>query len=184
MSATMISDEEVVRSLERQRVFSPFDELRKASIELQRLADSILFQLDGTLNLTTPEKRPRIISKRPEPRSVALEVARLFDLPVEALLVKTRRRRFFDARITAYWFSWRLSECSQEEVGVSFGGLDHSTIVKGTQKLRQLFEADVHFRVRHREVEARLCALFGLRPVLPPEDQRNPLVANKTFTFL
>lgn len=180
----MISDDEVVRSLERHRVFSPFAELRKTAIELQRLADSILFQLDGTLNLPTPDKGPRIVKTRPEPRSIAIEVARLFDLPTEALLVKTHRRRFFDARITAYWFSWRMSECSQEEVGQAFGGLHHSTVVSGTKRLRVLVESDVHFRVRHREIEARLCSLFGLRPVLPPEDQRNPLVANATFTFL
>ena len=156
-----IPEPAVLPRLER---FSQMAEIVSAFNELEHLFHELRARVLRMSEEIKPAPPIRIVKVRPEPADVIVEVARLFDLPTSDLIGKSRRRRILDARHTAFWFAWVLSGCSQEEVGIAFGDLNHSTVTNGIQKIRRLFSVDVRFRVRHREIEGALCKRFHLDP--------------------
>ncbi|SDN60506.1 chromosomal replication initiator protein [Desulfonauticus submarinus] len=63
-------------------------------------------------------------------------VARIYDLPIEALLSKSRKKNYVWARNTAYYLARKYTDLSLEEIGRRFNRR-HSTVLKGIAKVEQ-----------------------------------------------
>ncbi|MDQ7032518.1 MAG: chromosomal replication initiator protein DnaA [Desulfonauticus sp.] len=64
------------------------------------------------------------------------KVAQLYDVPVEALLSKSRKKHYVWARNTAYYLARKYTDLSLEEIGRNFNRR-HSTVLKGIAKVEQ-----------------------------------------------
>ena len=65
-----------------------------------------------------------------------------FDLQVKDLTGRRRLARVAHARQVAMWLARELTQCSLKEIGQSFGGRDHGTVLHGDRAIRKKCAAD------------------------------------------
>ncbi|MGH2810513.1 MAG: helix-turn-helix domain-containing protein, partial [Actinomycetota bacterium] len=66
------------------------------------------------------------------------ETARYFQLEIDELLSLKRDRRLVDPRHIAMYLCRELTDLSLPQIGLRFGGRDHSTVMHATAKIRNL----------------------------------------------
>ena len=69
-----------------------------------------------------------------------------FDLPIELLKSKTRKREVVQARQIAMFFSKKLTKSSLAKIGQQCGGKDHATVLHACWTVNNLSETDKGFR--------------------------------------
>jgi chromosomal replication initiator protein len=69
-----------------------------------------------------------------------------FDLPIELLKSKTRKREVVQARQIAMFFSKKLTKSSLAKIGQQCGGKDHATVLHACRTVNNLSETDKGFR--------------------------------------
>lgn len=74
-------------------------------------------------------------------------VCEYFELPVDLLSDKSRKREVVQARQIAMYFSKRLTQNSLKNIGNAFGGRDHSTVIHSCQTVEDLMSTDRKFKV-------------------------------------
>ena len=73
-------------------------------------------------------------------------VARHYQLSVDILSAKTRRKEAAHARQTAMYLSRKLTGSSLKEIGTYFGGRDHTTVIHACQAIEELINKDSEFQ--------------------------------------
>ena len=68
---------------------------------------------------------------------VLAETSRYFDLEIEELLSPSRNRSLVTARQIAMYLCRELTDLSLPQIGVRFGGRDHTTVMHAAKKIRQ-----------------------------------------------
>jgi chromosomal replication initiator protein len=94
-------------------------------------------------------------------REVSIEyiqkiVCDYFDLPIEMLKSKTRKREVVQARQISMNFSKKMTKSSLANIGAHCGGKDHATVLHACRTVVNLSETDKQFRVYLEELEKKL----------------------------
>jgi chromosomal replication initiator protein len=83
-------------------------------------------------------------------------VAEHYDLPVEKLKEKTRKRFVVRARQLSMYLAKQLSNKSLKHIGNAFGGRDHSTVIHACRSIETLLENDTRFKTEVSDIAKRL----------------------------
>ncbi len=83
-------------------------------------------------------------------------VAEYFDVPVEKLGGKTRKRQIVIARQLSMYLAKNLTDKSLKAIGEMFGGRDHSTVIYSVRTVQDLMETDLVFKDTVSELERKL----------------------------
>jgi chromosomal replication initiator protein len=79
-----------------------------------------------------------------------------FDLPIELLKSKTRKREIVQARQIAMFFAKKMTKSSLANIGAHCGGKDHATVLHACRTVNNLQETDKHFRKYLEDLEKKL----------------------------
>ena len=79
-----------------------------------------------------------------------------FNLPIDSLAVKTRKRETVQARQIAMYFSKSMTKSSLAAIGSQIGGKDHATVLHACRTVANLKDTDKNFKVYLDEIENRL----------------------------
>lgn len=83
-------------------------------------------------------------------------VADHFDVPVDKLAGKTRKRHIVIARQLSMYLAKNLTDKSLKAIGENFGGRDHSTVIYSCKTVQDLMETDMIFKDTVAELEKKL----------------------------
>lgn len=131
-------------------------ELEGALVSL--LAQSMLNKMEITLELTA-----KLINKLVKNSKCELSIEYIskvvcdyFNMPVDALQTKTRRREIVQARQIAMYFSKNLTKFSLANIGTQIGNKDHATVLHACKTVNNLIDTDKNFRMYVEEIGKKL----------------------------
>jgi len=79
-----------------------------------------------------------------------------FDLPLEVLKSKTRKREVVQARQLAMYFSKNMTKSSLSNIGIHCGGKDHATVLHACRTVNNLMETDKKFKTYVTDIQKRI----------------------------
>ena len=79
-----------------------------------------------------------------------------FELPLETLKSKTRKREVVKARQLAMYFSKSLTKSSLSAIGAHCGGKDHATVLHACRTVNNLMETDKKFKGYISDLQKRI----------------------------
>ncbi|HEU4718836.1 MAG TPA: helix-turn-helix domain-containing protein, partial [Bacteroidia bacterium] len=79
-----------------------------------------------------------------------------FDLPIELLKSKTRKREVVQARQIAMYFAKNMTKSSLATIGMHCGGKDHATVLHACRTVNTRMDTDKRFRAYIEELEKKL----------------------------
>jgi chromosomal replication initiator protein len=79
-----------------------------------------------------------------------------FNMPVDSLHSKTRKREVVQARQIAMFFSKSLTKSSLASIGSQIGHKDHATVLHACKTVNNLIDTDKQFKYDIEEIEKRL----------------------------
>ena len=79
-----------------------------------------------------------------------------FDLSLEVLNSKTRKRRIVQARQLSMFFSKKLTKSSLASIGAQCGRKDHATVLHACKTVNNLADTDKQFRAYVDELSKKL----------------------------
>lgn len=79
-----------------------------------------------------------------------------FDMPVDGLKSKTRKREIVQARQIAMYFAKTMTKTSLTSIGSQIGGKDHATVLHSCKTVNNLLETDKRFRTYIDEIQKKL----------------------------
>ena len=131
-------------------------ELEGALISL--LAQSTLNKKEITLDLTKEMIDKLIKSTK---REISIDyiqkvVCNYYNIGLELLQSKTRKREIVQARQVAMFFSKTMTKSSLATIGSQIGGKDHATVLHACKTVNNLIETDKRFRLQVDEIEKKL----------------------------
>lgn len=94
-------------------------------------------------------------------REVSIEyiqkvVCDYFNLPIELLKSKTRKREVVQARQIAMYFAKQMTKSSLASIGAHTGGKDHATVLHACKTVNNLMETDKRFRGYIEDLEKKI----------------------------
>ena len=96
------------------------------------------------------------VSKEISIDTIQKAVCDYFDVPIEKLAEKTRKRAIVQARQLSMYFAKEFTNNSLKAIGSYFGGRDHSTVIHSCQAVRNLIDTDDDFRDAVEELKKRI----------------------------
>jgi chromosomal replication initiator protein len=79
-----------------------------------------------------------------------------FEIPVDALNSKTRKRDIVQARQLSMYYSKKHTKASLTTIGLHCGNKDHATVLHACRTVNNLIETDKQFRTYVEEIEKRI----------------------------
>jgi len=79
-----------------------------------------------------------------------------FNMPIESIRSKTRKREIVQARQIAMYFAKGMTKSSLATIGSVIGGKDHATVLHACKTVNNLIETDKRFRVFIEEIDKKL----------------------------
>ncbi|MEM7161830.1 MAG: chromosomal replication initiator protein DnaA [Bacteroidota bacterium] len=79
-----------------------------------------------------------------------------FDLPIELLKSRTRKREVVQARQIAMYFAKKMTKSSLANIGMHCGGKDHATVLHACRTVNNLNETDKNFKKYLEDLEKKL----------------------------
>ncbi len=113
-------------------------------------------EIDIDLAREVIEKFVSQLSKQVTVESIKDLVAEHFDMPVEKLQSKTRKRSIVIARQLSMFLAKKLTDNSLKAIGAKFGGRDHSTVIYSCNAVQDLMDTDVVFKDTVQELEKKV----------------------------
>ncbi len=131
--------------------------------EIEGALNTLLAQASLNKKAITLELAKQMVDKfvRSTAREVSIEyiqkvVCDYFDLPIEMLKSKTRKREVVQARQISMYFSKKMTKSSLANIGAHCGGKDHATVLHACRTVINLSETDKQFRNYLEELEKKL----------------------------
>lgn len=128
--------------------------------EMEGALISILAQSSMNKKEITPDLAIKVIEKfvKNTPREITVEyiqkmVCDYFNLPVEKMQSKTRKREIVQARQLAMFFSKSYTKSSLAAIGSKCGNKDHATVLHACKTVRNLSDTDKNFKKYVDEIE-------------------------------
>ncbi len=131
-------------------------ELEGAMISL--LAQSTLNKKEIDLNLAKSMLKNFIknSSKEISMEYIQKLVCEYFEVPVEMVKSKTRKREIVQARQISMYLSKSHTKTSLKSIGAFFGGRDHSTVIYACQTVEDLIDTDKKFKAYVADIQKKL----------------------------
>ncbi|MCX6292618.1 MAG: chromosomal replication initiator protein DnaA, partial [Bacteroidetes bacterium] len=82
-----------------------------------------------------------------------------FDLPIEMLKSKTRKRQVVQARQIAMYFAKSMTKSSLSNIGAHCGGKDHATVLHACRTVNNLIETDKKFKASVQELQKKISVI-------------------------
>lgn len=121
--------------------------------ELEGALISLLAQSSMNKKAITLDLAKQMIDKfvKNTAREVSIDyiqkvVCDYFDMPLELLKSKTRKREVVQARQIAMFFSKQMTKSSLATIGLHCGGKDHATVLHACRTVNNLMETDKRFK--------------------------------------
>ena len=131
--------------------------------EIEGALNTLLAQASLNKKAITMDLAKQMVDKfvRNTAREVSIEyiqkvVCDYFDLPIEMLKSKTRKREVVQARQISMYFSKKMTKSSLANIGAHCGGKDHATVLHACRTVMNLSETDKQFRLYIEELEKKL----------------------------
>ncbi len=131
--------------------------------EMEGAMTSLLAQASLNKKAITLDLAKQMIDKfvKNTAREVSIDyiqkvVCDYFDLPIEMLKSKTRKREVVQARQISMYFSKKMTKSSLASIGAHCGGKDHATVLHACRTVTNLSETDKQFRVYLEDLEKKL----------------------------
>jgi chromosomal replication initiator protein len=131
--------------------------------ELEGAMISLIAQSSLNKKAVTLELAKQMIDKfvKNTAREVSIDyiqkvVCDYFDLPIELLKSKTRKREVVQARQIAMYFAKKMTKSSLASIGAHCGGKDHATVLHACRTVNNLQETDKQFRGYLEDLEKKL----------------------------
>jgi len=121
-------------------------DLESALISLLAQATLNKVEIDIDLAKKIVKNFVKNISKEVSIDFIQKQVCEHFDVPVDLLKDKTRKRAIVQARQLSMYFAKQFTNKSLKSIGDFFGGRDHSTVIHSNQAIENLIETDEDFR--------------------------------------
>lgn len=83
-------------------------------------------------------------------------VSNYFNMPVDQLNSKTRKREIVQARQIAMYFAKHKTKSSLSTIGARIGGKDHATVLHACKTVKNLLDTDKRFKVYVDDIEKML----------------------------
>lgn len=83
-------------------------------------------------------------------------VSEYFSVSVDLMKSKTRKREIVQARQVSMYFAKQLTQSSLKNIGLHFGGRDHSTVIHACQTVNDLIDTDKKFRMDVDELTKKI----------------------------
>ena len=131
--------------------------------EMEGALISILAQSTLNKKAITLELAKQMIDKfvKNTTREISIDyiqkvVCDYFNLPLETINSKTRKREIVQARQLAMFFSKKHTKSSLATIGLHCGNKDHATVLHACRTVNNLLETDKRFRVYVEEIDKKL----------------------------
>jgi chromosomal replication initiator protein len=131
--------------------------------ELEGALISLLAQSSMNKKAITIELAKQMIDKfvKNTAREVSIDyiqkvVCDYFDLPLELLKSKTRKREVVQARQIAMYFAKSMTKSSLATIGLHCGGKDHATVLHACRTVNNLMDTDKKFKVYIDELNKKI----------------------------
>lgn len=131
--------------------------------ELEGALISLLAQSSLNKKAITLELAKQMIDKfvKNTAREVSIDyiqkvVCDYFDLPIELLKSKTRKREVVQARQIAMFFAKKMTKSSLANIGMHCGGKDHATVLHACKTVNNLIDTDKRFRGYVADLEKKI----------------------------
>lgn len=131
--------------------------------ELEGALISILAQASMNKKSVTLELAKQMIDKyvKNTTHEVSIDyiqkvVCDYFDLPIEMLKSKTRKRQVVQARQIAMYFAKSMTKSSLSSIGAHCGGKDHATVLHACRTVNNLIETDKKFKASVLELQKKI----------------------------
>lgn len=139
-----------------QNIYTNVRELEGALISL--LAQSTLNRKAITIDLAV-EMINKIVKQNKQEITIDYIqkiVCDYFNMPVDSLQSKTRKREVVQARQIAMFFSKNMTKSSLASIGSQIGRKDHATVLHACKTVNNLIDTDKQFKIDVEEIEKRL----------------------------
>lgn len=131
--------------------------------ELEGALISLLAQSSLNKKRITVELAKQMIDKfvKNTTREISIDyiqkvVCDYFDMPIELLKSKTRKREIVQARQLAMYFSKQLTKNSLASIGAQCGNKDHATVLHACRTVNNLSETDKRFKTYVEDLRKKL----------------------------
>ncbi len=131
--------------------------------ELEGALISLLAQSSLNKKAVTLDLAKQMIDKfvKNTAREVSIEyiqkvVCDYFDMPIELLKSKTRKREIVQARQIAMYFAKKMTKSSLANIGLHCGNKDHATVLHACKTVNNLIETDKRFRGYVNDLEKKI----------------------------
>lgn len=135
--------------------------------ELESVIFSLLAQSTMNKQEITIELAEKIVTRlvKYNKRKITVDqikktVAEYYNITVEELISKSRRRNIALPRQVAIYFTTLLTDLPLAAIGAEFGNRNHSTIVHNKQTVQNLLETDKKMKQDISEIERRLKLVY------------------------
>jgi chromosomal replication initiator protein len=135
------------------RIKSNFRELEGALISL--IANATLAHKEVTVELAEKITEKIVGEQQSEVTidKVQKAVCDYFNITLDTLLSKTRKRQIVQARQIAMYLSRNLINCSLSTIGAEIGGKDHATVLHACSTVGDLMSTDKTFKQYVNDIE-------------------------------
>ena len=86
-------------------------------------------------------------------------VSKFFNISIEQMKDKARKKEIVIARQVAMYFSKDFTNNSLKSIGFHFGGRDHSTVIHAVQSVNDMIDTDSVFRNNIKEINKRISSM-------------------------
>jgi chromosomal replication initiator protein len=131
--------------------------------ELEGALISLLAQSSLNKKTITLDLAKQMIDKfvKSTAREVSIDyiqkiVCDYFDLPIDLMKSKTRKREVVQARQIAMYFAKSMTKSSLATIGMHCGGKDHATVLHACRTVNNLMDTDKRFRAYIDELEKKI----------------------------
>ncbi|HRZ43069.1 MAG TPA: chromosomal replication initiator protein DnaA [Bacteroidales bacterium] len=131
--------------------------------ELEGALISIIAQLSLNRKTITLDLARQMIDKfvKNTTREISIDyiqkvICDYFNLPVELMVSKTRKREIVQARQLAMYFSKKLTKASLATIGLHCGNKDHATVLHACRTVNNLQDTDKQFKTYIDELEKKI----------------------------
>ncbi len=131
--------------------------------ELEGALISLLAQSSLNKKTITLELAKQMIDKfvKNTSREVSIDyiqkvVCEFFNIPIEMIYSKTRKREIVQARQLSMYFSKKHTKSSLASIGLHCGNKDHATVLHACRTVNNLVETDKQFRQFVEELDKRI----------------------------
>jgi chromosomal replication initiator protein len=136
-------------------------ELEGALISL--LAQSSLNKKDIDLDLAKKiiKNFVKSVSREVSIDYIQKTVCEYFDVPIDKLKEKTRKRAIVQARQLSMYLAKIYTKNSLKVIGKQFGGRDHSTVIHSCQAIQDLLDTDTDFKDSVEDIQKKIQMNIG-----------------------